>query len=175
MIRKATERDIQRVTEIYERTINAKDAASTVGWISGVYPTRETAEEALKKGTLFVLESDGEVTATAKIDDEQVYEYRFADWKFKDIPDDKILVLHTLAVDPLYKGRGAGTEFVKFYEEYAKNLGRLYLRMDTNATNLPARAFYKKRGYREAGIVRCDFHGIKGVNLICLEKSLVGE
>lgn len=44
--------------------------------------------------------------------------------------------------------------------------------MDTNAVNKPARALYHKLGYKEAGVVPCNFNGIKDVMLVCLEKYL---
>ena len=61
---------------------------------------------------------------------------------------------------------------MEFYEEYAREQGCLYLRMDTNERNTVARAMYRGMGYREAGIVPCVFNGIPGVNLVCLEKKL---
>lgn len=44
--------------------------------------------------------------------------------------------------------------------------------MDTNQINAPARALYKRLGYREAGIVPCDFNGLGQIRLVCLEKLL---
>ena len=82
------------------------------------------------------------------------------------------IFLHTLVVDPAAKGRGCGTEFVNFYEEMGKATARPFLRMDTNEKNRAARALYHKLGYREAGIVPCEFNGICGVGLVCLEKTL---
>ena len=81
-------------------------------------------------------------------------------------------MLHTLVVDPLQGGKGCGTEFVRFYEDYALSRGCRYLRMDTNARNAAARRLYAGLGYWEAGIVPCVFNGIPDVQLVCLEKYL---
>ena len=102
----------------------------------------------------------------------QVPEYRNADWRYADVPENEIMVLHTLVVDPAVKGRGCGTAFVRFYEELARTTGRPYLRIDTNARNTPARALYARLGYTEAGIVAGTFNGIPGVELVCLEKKV---
>ena len=59
-----------------------------------------------------------------------------------------------------------------FYEEYAAACGCPYLRMDTNARNHRARALYGRLGYAEVGILPCEFNGIPGVDLVCLEKRL---
>lgn len=44
--------------------------------------------------------------------------------------------------------------------------------MDTQAKNLNARTFYAKLGFREAGMVKCDFCGCGIVDLVLLEKLL---
>ena len=46
------------------------------------------------------------------------------------------------------------------------------LRMDTNERNAAARSLYAGLGYKEVGIVSCDFNGIPGIRLVCLEKLL---
>ena len=81
-------------------------------------------------------------------------------------------MLHTLVIDPDTAGRGFGKQFVAFYEDYARKNGCKVLRMDTNSRNARARAMYGRIGYREAGIVPCVFNGIRGVELVLLEKTL---
>ena len=43
--------------------------------------------------------------------------------------------------------------------------------MDTNVKNQAARRLYAQLGYREAGIVDCNFNGMPGIKRICLEKT----
>lgn len=43
--------------------------------------------------------------------------------------------------------------------------------MDTNVKNQAARRLYAQPGYREAGIVDCNFNGMPGVKRVCLEKT----
>ena len=172
MIRKACHADIPSIAAIYERILAAQDRGIlSTGWVRGVYPTEKTAQEALEQGELFVLEEEGGILAAAKINREQVEEYASADWRY-DVPEDQIMVLHTLAVDPDRSGRGFGTRFVRFYEQYAKDHGCMYLRMDTNVINSAARKLYRVLGYQEVGMVPCCFNGIPNVKLVCLEKCL---
>lgn len=172
MIRKATPADLEAVAGIYDEIHTEEEAGrATIGWIRGIYPTRATAEESLKKGSLFVLEEDGQVLAAAKVDREQVPEYADAHWT-SAAPAEQVMVLHTLVVSPRQKGRGLGSQFVAFYEDYAKAQGCPYLRMDTNERNAAARAMYARLGYREVGTVGCQFNGIPNVRLVCLEKTL---
>lgn len=170
--RKAGKEDIQAIADIYEAILDREEAGTGhVGWVRGVYPTKETAEEALQRGTLFVCEDKGSVVAAAKIDGNQVPEYADCTWEY-DVPKEQVMVLHTLVVDPAYSGKGYGKGFVRFYEDYALENNRPYLRMDTNARNTAARAMYQKAGYREVGIVGCDFNGIPGIRLVCMEKCV---
>lgn len=172
MIRKATESDIAGIVRIYDRILENEAAGlCQTGWIRGVYPTESTALDALQKGELFVCEEDGAIAAAAKINHEQVPAYADCAWA-NDAPDDQIMVLHTLVVDPAKNGHGCGKQFVSFYEDYALRHGCRFLRMDTNQRNTAARRLYAGLGYREAGIVSCDFNGIGGVRLVCLEKKL---
>lgn len=172
-IRRGTYEDLAQVAKIYDHILTREEQGLTsIGWVRGVYPTEKTAKEALEAGELFVLTQDGVVAAAAKINQEQVPEYRDASWQYQEAKDEQIMVLHTLVVDPAFAGKGYGTQFVQFYEEYAKKQGCRYLRMDTNANNAAARRLYQYLGYQEVGIVLCTFQGISDVYLVCLEKLL---
>jgi len=169
---KAEEKHIDAIEGIYSRIIAAQETGgSFVGWQRGVYPTRQTALDALGRGDLFVCVDGGQVAAAAIINRIQVPVYAEVGWLYPAEPDE-VMVLHTLVVDPLRAGRGYGTAFVAFYEGYARQSGCPVLRMDTNEKNAAARRLYARLGYREAGIVPCVFNGIKGVGLVCLEKKL---
>ena len=171
-IRKATAKDIDAVAEIYDNIHTEEENGNvTIGWVRGVYPERETAIAALERDDLFVQELDGKIVGTAILNKIQVDTYRLAKWQY-DAPDDKIMVMHTLVIDPYVKGRGLGKAFAEFYEKNALEKGCNYLRIDTNEKNSNARAFYKKLNYKEIGILPCDFNGIKSINLVMLEKKI---
>lgn len=172
MFRKAILSDVDAITAIYEAIHDEEEAGlTTIGWVREIYPTRKTAEDSVHAGDLFVLEENGKIVASAKINQIQVEEYKDAVWSY-DAPAEKVMVLHTLVVAPSASGHGYGSRFVKFYEEYAAENDCPYLRMDTNERNMVARTMYQKLGYLEVGIVPCVFNGIEGVKLVCLEKTL---
>ena len=157
---------------IYERIHAAERRGElAIGWDPAIYPVRATAEAALAREDLFVCEEGGEILASAIVNQRQVDSYAGAPWAFS-ASEDEVMVLHTLTVDPLQSGKGIGSAFVAFYEQYAVQHGCPVLRMDTNARNLRARALYRRLGYREAAIVPCTFNGIPGVQLVLLEKEL---
>ena len=176
MIRKAAPTDIDAITSIYDHIHTAEESGeAAVGWIRGVYPERETALAALDRGDLFVqtdeIRGESVVVGTAILNQVQVDVYEGAPWKY-DVPADRVMVLHTLVIDPFAKGCGYGHEFVEYYEQYALEKGCHYLRIDTNARNTAARTFYRKLGFEEIDIVLCEFNGIPDVKLVLLEKSI---
>lgn len=170
--RKANEDDLDAIERIYDRTHDAEEAGlTTTGWVRGIYPVREVAEAALGRGDMYVAEYDGRVVASGIINNIQVNVYLDCDWEYT-APDDKVCVLHTLVVDPDARSRGIGPAFVGFYEKTAREQGCEVLRIDTNARNLKARRMYDKLGYIERDIVPTVFNGIRGVDLVLLEKKL---
>ena len=100
-------------------------------WIAEDVPAVDRAVAALERGDLFVEEADGAVVGTGIFNRLQADVYAGAPWQY-DAPDDQIMVLHTLAVDPQAGKRGLGRAFAAFYEQYAREHGCRYLRIDTN-------------------------------------------
>ena len=172
MFRKATIEDIDQIVKIYEHIHDEIELGNVnIGWIRGVYPTKQTALSAIENQDMFVEEYNGVIVAAAKINQEQVDDYVKASWQY-EVNNDQVMVLHTLVVDPHIKSQGYGTRFVSFYEDYALQHGCHYLRIDTNAKNKKARSLYKKLGYQEISIVSSIFNGIPDVQLVCLEKKI---
>ena len=172
MFRKATEADIDAIAAIYDHIHTEEESGrGSTGWLRGVYPTRRTAERAVALGDMFVDEREGRILSCGRINREQVEVYARVPWRY-EAGAEQVMVLHTLVVEPAAKGQGLGAAFAAFYERYAREQGCPCLRIDTNERNVRARALYARLGYREAGVVPCEFNGIPGVGLVCLEKWL---
>ena len=168
--RKAVRDDLDAIEQIYDHSHDAEEAGqSTTGWVRNIYPVREVAEAALERDDMYVGEAGGRIIATGVINQIQVDVYEDCDWVFKG-PEEDVWVLHTLAVDPEVRGLGAGPAFVRFYEDIARDAGASILRIDTNAINSRARKMYAKLGYTETDIVPTVFNGIRGVDLVLMEK-----
>ena len=143
LIRKARETDLPQAAAIYDRILDRQERGLTyVGWLRGVYPTLATAQAAFQADEFFVLEDGGIVMASARINREQVDAYVQMDWAYP-APPDRVMVMHTLTVDPDRGGQGYGRAFV------------CLLYTSDAADDTP-----------------CVFNGIPGVNLVCLEKKL---
>ncbi|MCR5008293.1 MAG: GNAT family N-acetyltransferase [Oribacterium sp.] len=171
-IRKANKSDLDAVVNIYDEIHQAEEEGTiSVGWIRGIYPVKETAEEALKRDDLFVIEKDGIVFGSGIINKIQVDVYKKAKWEH-EAEEDKVCVLHTLTISSRAGKKGLGKQFVSFYEDYALENGCSELRIDTNERNRVARKMYSKLGYKEVSIISTVFNGIPDVNLVLLEKYI---
>ena len=174
IIRKASDADIVAVSDIYSLIHDSEERGDvSIGWSRSVYPTCDTALQALKRGDLYVMLKNGSVVASAIINHYQDESYRCGEWSV-DTPADKVMVLHTLTVNPHYEGKGLGRAFVDFYETYARGCGCTSLRLDTQHINHRAAALYPRLGYRSAGKVTSSFNGLRDVTLLLFEKNVNG-
>lgn len=172
MFRKANMKDLDEISKIYDEIhLKIENGEMVVGWVRDTYPTKKTAEDSILREDMFVGEYKGQVVATAIINQEQGPKYREVAWDYQT-EEDKVMVLHTIAVSPRVSGKDYGSKFIKFYEKYALESACPYLRMDTNEKNLYARRFYKNLGYREIDILPSEFYGIEGMRLVFLEKKI---
>lgn len=172
-IRKATPEDLSAVTCIYDKLHSLEEAGLvTIGWDSKVYPVRETAENALKEDSLFVMIQENAIVASAIINRKQPSAYSSVEWNFP-APVDRVGVLHTLVVDPDYGKRGLGKAFVSFFEGYCKEKGYDVVRLDTQVKNKRPFNMYLNLGYRLAGICHTPFQNLPyNVELAMFEKPL---
>lgn len=172
-IRKATFNDIDSVAEIYKKIHNLEESGEvSIGWNSKVYPIRETALDALKAGTLFVMTINDEVAASAIINQVQPSAYSSMEWSYP-ASDNKVGVLHTLVVDPSFGKQGIGKAFVSYFEKYCKEHGYEVVRLDTQVKNTRPFNMYLNLGYKLAGICDTPFQNLPyNVELAMFEKKL---
>ena len=65
-IRRGTKEDIAQVAAIYDHILTEEEEGrAVIGWIRGVYPTENTAKEAVKNDDLFVMTDAGRIVAAA--------------------------------------------------------------------------------------------------------------
>ena len=73
MIRKATWDDLDAIEWLYDEIHDAKDAGLIItNWKRGIYPSRATAEAALERDDLFVMEENGRIIGSGIINQAQL-------------------------------------------------------------------------------------------------------
>ncbi len=172
-IRKAEEKDIDSVENIYNEILDNENKTGNVytNWQKGLYPTRKDALNALNAGTLYVGELDDEVVACVNLNHIQPAEYSKINWSI-GAEGKEVLVIHTLCIPPRLAGKSIGRQFVGFAEKLAFELGCKTVRLDTYEGNIPAASLYKKLGYKFVGSAEFNFENVIVETLICFDKVL---
>ncbi len=145
IIRKAAERDLARIGEIYE---NAKrfmiESGNPSQWTEGG-PDADTAREDMEAGVGYVLEDDGEILAVFMFAEGPDHTYsRIYDGAW--LSDDPYAVIHRIAVTK--QGRGIIDYCINWCFAQRPNL-----RIDTHRDNLPMQRALTKRGFKYCGII----------------------
>ena len=83
--------------------------------------------------------------------------------------DNPYLVLHRLAVNPVFRKQGIGGIMMSYAEEYAKTMSFYYLRTDTNSQNTAMNALFHKHNYTKCGEVH--FRSLP-IHFNCYDKIL---
>ena len=77
-------------------------------------------------------------------------EYHGVIWSQR-LKDDEVASLHILAVAPEYQGKGVSKRMMEAIISLAMEKGKKAIRLDTLASNIPARHMYKKVGFEYRG------------------------
>jgi len=129
-----------------------------------VYPNQEVIENDLSDGTLYTATVDDTIYGIIVLNEHQELEYQQVNWMFQS---DNILVVHRIAVDRDWQGKGVGSELMNFAEKFARENHYDAIRLDAFTQNPAAVALYHSRRYRLAGSVTFR----KG-SFFCFEKDL---
>lgn len=87
-----------RIHEDLSQTINYPR------WPRGIYPTEESAQEAMDKKELYVLKENQIIIGSVILNHDQDLGYENVDWQVA-AKEDEVMVVHTLAIDPRLKGK----------------------------------------------------------------------
>ena len=153
MIRKGNTSDIDELGDFYD-TLNDYLVKTTnyPGWIKGVYPVRQTAEDAIKEDSLYVLTKGNSIAGSVILNHTPEKAYCQAEWSIKT-GYDEIMVVRTLVVHPDFMRQGIATELMRFAKEKSIQAGMKAIRLDVSIENLPAIKLYECSGYKYIGTV----------------------
>ena len=123
-------------------------------------------ERDIELDQLWLAEIDGQIAGVAAITSDQEPEYANVGW---DIHETAIVV-HRLAVDPGFQGKGVAVALMEQAEAVARERGIVALRVDTNTQNQVTQRLFPKLGYELAGEISLSFRA--GLRFLCYEKRL---
>lgn len=172
MIRKATPADVAAIAQTYTRLLtHEQQNGRNSNWRLDIYPTAQSAEQAVQAGEMYILEQDGQLVASMVLNNNQAAEYQQMPWQYAAEPE-QVLVIHTLCIPPEQSGRGLATQMLNFAKEFAQNTGCHVIRLDTYAHNEPAKRLYQKHGFHIVGYADALLQGLIPEELVFMEYAL---
>jgi GNAT superfamily N-acetyltransferase len=153
------------VMALVRRVVPLMRADGNLQW-DDVYPNAAVFERDAELEQLWIAEIGEQIAGIAAITTEQEPEYATLGL---DITEPAIVV-HRLAVDPAFRGKGVAAGLMLQAEAIARESGIAALRVDTNTQNQATRALFPKLGYTLVGEIGLGFR--PGLRFHLYEKRL---
>jgi ribosomal protein S18 acetylase RimI-like enzyme len=166
LIRRCSSADIDQVMALVHRVVPMMRASGNLQW-DEEYPNVQVFEKDVRLRQLWVADVEGEIAGFAAITTDQEPEYADVGWDISE----QAIVVHRLAVDPAFQGKGIAAALMVQAETVARERGVKVLRVDTNAQNQVTQRLFPKLGYVLAGEIKLGFR--PGLSFLCYEKRIV--
>jgi ribosomal protein S18 acetylase RimI-like enzyme len=163
--RRAVLEDINGVMALVKRVVPLMRASGNLQW-GDDYPNAAAFERDISLNQLWLAQIDGRLAGVAAITTDQDPDYVKVGW---DIHETAIVV-HRLAVDPAFQGKGVAKALMEQAEVVARDRSISILRVDTNSQNQATQRLFPQLGYVFAGEIGLSFR--PGLSFLCYEKRL---
>lgn len=163
-IREATNDDVAAVMSLITKVVPLMRASGNMQWDSN-YPNPTVFERDIALHQLWLAEIDGTLAGVAAITTTQDPEYAEV-WDTSE----QAIVVHRLAVDPKFQGKGVAAELMQQAERLAHERLITTIRVDTNTNNMATQKLFPKLGYVLCGEISLAFR--EGLRFLCFEKRL---
>ena len=164
-VRQGTFEDVAAVMALVRRVVPQMMAMGNLQW-DDHYPDAAVFERDVERDQLWVAEEEGQLAGVGAITTDQEPEYAEVGW---DISEPAVVV-HRLAVDPAFRGKGVALALMLQAEKVARQRQIGVLRVDTNTRNEATQKLFPKLGYSLAGEIGLGFR--PGQRFCCYEKRL---
>jgi GNAT superfamily N-acetyltransferase len=165
IVRQAKLSDIPSIMQVIADVVPAMRESGNYQW-DNTYPNAAVFEEDIAFDQLWVAELDGDIAGVAAITTEQYPEYASVGMDINETA----IVVHRLAVNTHYRGKGIAAALMQQAETEALRRGIKTLRIDTNTANEATQKLFPKMGYVFAGEMGLSFR--PGLRFYCYEKRL---
>jgi ribosomal protein S18 acetylase RimI-like enzyme len=156
---------LEEAYTIYNDCRKELTASNILQWTEE-YPSMATVEQDIANKYLFGVIIKRRCAGLIVLNQQEAPEYETVNWQDTD---GKALVIHRLAVSPLFQRRGVANQLIEFAEIFADNSKFTSIRLDTYSGNPVSVALYLNRGYEKRGTV--NFKG-RELPFYCLEKAV---
>ena len=168
-VRKSRKEDIPEIQKIIKKAQNYFKSQNIDQWQMG-YPNEEVINEDIENQISYVMTKDEEIIATSVITFEKESCYKnIVEGKW--ITNDDYTVIHRIAIDDKYKGKGLSKEIIKYAKKLCLEKNIHSIKIDTHEENLSMQNFLKKNGFKYCGVVYLEGGLEDGAKRIAFEKN----
>src|SRR5258708_19376003 len=164
-IRVGTREDLPALMGLMRRVVPLMRAAGNLQW-EETYPNETVFQRDIDLGQLWVADAEAGIAGLAAITMDQEPDYAQVGWDINE----PAVVVHRLAVDPVFRGAGIAGALMRKAEEVAAERGIAVLRVDTNTQNAATHRRFPKLGYPLAREIGPPF--LPPLPFFCYEKRL---
>ena len=151
---KAAMSDLGQIRSLYERRLDSNEEyANILQWKKGVYPKDADWKNYIENGEMYLLTVDDALAGAVVLTKSQSAEYHDVHWQI-DAQDTDVSVIHLLAIDPAYQGKGLATVILDAAMKIAADTKKRAVRLDAIGTNEPAQKLYERYGFVKCGTAR---------------------
>lgn len=147
----ARQNDFETIIAFYDDvTERTPEMGTYARWQKGKHPTEEGISAYINEGSMYIYRERGVIVGAMAVTMYQGEDYHTIEWS-QQVPDEKVAVIHILAVSPDAQGKGNGSEMIREAIRLAQNNGMQAIRLDALASNTPAHKIYERLGFEYRG------------------------
>jgi len=163
----ASEKYLMDVMFLLRKCVEDMNRRDMFHW-NNSYPSSRIILDDIRNGTLYIYMENGVCRGMIVINESPADEYADIGWK---TDPENVLIVHRLAVNPVFQGKGIGRKLMEFAVQYAVESGYSSIRLDVIGSNQEANKLYRGMGFRKAGSFRFPF---QETPFNCFELGLKG-
>ena len=147
----ATQNDFDAIITFYDDVTERTPEMTTYArWQKGKHPTEEGISAYINEGSMYLHRDNGKIVGAMAVTMYQGEDYHAIEWA-QQVPDEKVAVIHILAISPDAQGKGIGSEMIRETIRIALSKGMQAIRLDALASNTPAHKLYERLGFEYRG------------------------
>ena len=133
--------------DVTERT---PEITTYARWSKRKHPTLEGIRAYIEEGSMYLYKENNAIIGAMAVTMYQDEDYHAIEWS-QQVADNNVAVIHILAVNPDFQGKGIGSEMVREAIRLAQGNGMKAIRLDALASNTPAHRMYERLSFEYRG------------------------
>lgn len=147
ILRKAKPDESCKILKFYENVIESiKDSDFKPKW-NEKYPNLDYIKSSIDKEELYIYTDNTKIVSSFILNNEFDNDYSNVKWQV-DADDNEITIIHTFAINSIYRSKGLSSEIFNEIKKIALNNNQKTLRIDIVGGNVGAQRVFEKLGFK---------------------------